>query len=325
MAARTPGAARTSRIGALGFTFLALMLTVLTAFLLARVMGSSKYANEPLRDVVVAAADLAASERILEDHLKVVKWPVSSVPEGAFQSPDEILGPRPSVPVSRILKGEPILKRRLADAKLGTGMASLVPEQLRAFPIPIDAWIATARLVYPGAVVDVVTTIRNPNDRGVTTKLVLQRIKVLSLNGSVDPADANAQDDKKNNNAGLQKAVVTLLVTPEQAEALALAAREGKIDLMLRNAGDPGTVETLGIDAPELLGEVDPEELEEAAAGQKKVEAAAARDRAAPKRRRRRPTRTYAPPENNPEFLPGDRPMRSTRRGGTKTIELGAQ
>ncbi len=315
--------ARASRLGALGFTFLALVLTVLTAFLLANLIGSSKYANEPLTEVVVAAEDIPASERIKEEHLRVVKWPQSTIPEGAFANIDEVLGPKPSVPVNKILKGEPILKRRLADAKLGTGMASLVPEQLRAFPVPIDSWIAEARLVYPGAVVDVLTTITNPADRRTSTKLVLQEIKVLAVNGSVDPSDATESDESaKRRRSGMSKSVVTMLVSPEQAEALALASREGKIDVMLRNAGDKGTVETMGIDPPELLGEVDPDELEDALADQKNVESAVAKNK---KRRRRRSKRRYAPAENNPEFRPGDR--RPARRGSgrTKTIQLGGQ
>ena len=321
MAARPPGA-RASRIGALGFTFLALVLTVLTAFLLANMLGSSKYSTEPLGQVVVAAEDIPASTRITEDDLRVTKWPKSTIPEGAFSSIDQILGPNASVPVSLIVKGEPVLKRRLADAKQGTGMASLVPKALRAFPVPVDRWIATARLVYPGAVVDVLTTISPPGERRVSTKLVLQQVKVLAVNGSVDPATANDRASSKNRGtAGSRKAVVTLLVTPEQAEALALASREGKIDIMLRNARDTGTVETFGIDPPELLGEVDPDEVEEALADQKKVSDAVAKNK---KRRRRRPRR-YAPAENNPEFRSGDRRTGRKGSGRTKTISLGAE
>ncbi len=321
MAARTSGA-RASRLGALGFTSLALVLTVLTAFLLAHLIGSSKYATEPLTEVVVAADDLPPSVRIKEEDLRIVKWPKSTIPEGAFASADEILGPRPSVPVSRILKGEPILKRRLADSKQGTGMASLVPAALRAFPVPVDKWIAKARLVYPGAMVDVLTTISPPGERRVSTKLVLQRIKVLAVNGLVDPADMNETDQPKRRGAQ-RKAVVTLLVTPEQAEALALASREGKIDLMLRNAGDTSTVETLGIDPPELLGEVDPDEVEEALAAKKQVDDAVAKNK---KRARRKRRRRYAPAEKHPEFGPGERPRRRGGRSGrTKTINLGAE
>lgn len=313
---RKVGGARASRIGALGFTFLALVLTGLTALLLARMMGDSKYADEPVQQVVVAATTINASEVINETHLKVVKWPQSSVPAGAFKSLDEILGPDPRVPVSTLFEGEPVIAQRLANPEKGTGMAAQVPKELRAFPVPIDNWIADARLVYPGAVVDVLSTIRNSLERKVSTKLVLQRIRVLAVDGLLDSA-ALADPKKKSNTGGGQKSVVTLLVTPEQAEMLALASREGKIDLMLRNAGDPGTVETLGITPPELLGEADPEEVAEAQAELAASEkAAAAASRA---RRRPRRSRVVRPEREEP------RGPRVERRGNTKTITIGGE
>ena len=262
---------------------------------------------------MVAATTINASEVINETHLKVIKWPQSSVPEGAFKSLDEILGPDLRVPVSTMFEGEPILRVRLASPETGTGMAAQVPKELRAFPVPIDNWIAEARLVYPGAVVDVLTTIRNSLERKVSTKLVLQRIRVLAVNGLLDPTSVDVEAKKKSGNTG-QKSVVTLLVTPEQAEMLALASREGQVDLVLRNAGDPSTVETLGITPPELLGEPDPEDVAEAqaelAASEKAAQASA--------RPRRRPRRAAPEARSNPG-------PRVERRGGTKTISIGGE
>jgi pilus assembly protein CpaB len=322
MTARKGGGARASRLGALGFTAVALVLTLLTAFLLARVMGDSKYANEPMRDVVVAAKDIPGSEIITEDSLKVVQWPISSVPEGSFtrERMHDILGPQPRVPVTTILTGEPILEARLASPKAGTGMASLVPPTMRAFPIPVDHWVAEARLVYPGAVVDVLTTIRNQMDRKSSTKLTLQKVPVLAVDGAVDAASAAANEQRKGGSQGGgmdRKSVVTLLVTPEQAESLALSMREGDVDLMLRNTGDQGVVETLGITPNELLGIPDPEDVEKAnavVAADAKTRDDARKADAAP--RRTAPRRTAAPTDDPPS---------SEQQGGTKTIRLGAQ
>ena len=64
---------RTARLGALGFTALALVLTGLTALLLSRMIGSSRYANEPLKEIVVAERNLPASDVIALGDLKVVR------------------------------------------------------------------------------------------------------------------------------------------------------------------------------------------------------------------------------------------------------------
>lgn len=318
MSARKGG--RASKAGALGFTLLALVLTILTMILGSKFLSSTQYANEPVVEVVVASRNLPASEVILEDDLTTVKWPQSTVPEGAYNSISDFLGPDPRVPVSTIFAGEPILPARLASSKSGTGMASLVPRTMRGFPVPVDSWIAEARLVYPGAYVDVLATLRDAMTRKPTTKLVLQHIRVLAVDGYVDSALRDEEEKKRREG---NKAVVTLLVTPGQSEILALSAREGKVDLMLRNANDDTMVDTLGIDPNELLG-VEEEEEDEAAA------AVAPDDPAPPRRRRRRRRRSAASRERVVPTSPGE--QEAIRRGRTfgrpsgsrvKTVELG--
>ena len=60
------------------------------------------------------------------------------------------------------------------------------------------------------------------------------------------------QDQKKGK--PMPVTVVTLLVTPEQAERLALASTEGKIQLALRNPLDTSAPATPGIKPATLLG-----------------------------------------------------------------------
>ena len=304
---------RGARVGAITFTVLALVFTGLTALLLAQVMGSSAATGEPTRPVLVAKRTIPAAQRINEDDLRVIEWPAAAVPEGAFSSPDELLGPKARVPVSTVFAGEPVLKQRLAAPELGTGMASLVPLDRRAFPVPVDRWVTEARLVYPGAFVDVLTTLRIPGERRSNTKLVLQNIRVLAVDGAVDAAElANRQQEKKKRSSASRRSVVTLLVTPDEAEVLALASREGKLDLMLRRAGDNTTVETLGLTATELLGEADPQAVEAALLRQKALQESVSKDRT---RRRRRPRRRAG----------SDSRRRGKESGSTKTINIGAQ
>lgn len=299
-----------SKFGALGFTIIAIILTLATAFLLAKMMGTTRVGGEEVLNVVVAAQDLNAAETINEDHVKMVQWPKSSIPEGAFHSIDDLLVERPSA-ARAILMGEPIIKARLASEETGTGMASVVPSGYRAFPVAVDKWVTKARLVYPGALVDILTTIKN--NRKVTTKIVLQAIRVLAVDGAIDPVAMRAKDGDKKDNGMREKTVVTLLVTPSDAEALALANREGDLDLVLRNANDQETEETLGMEPYELLGQVDPEALKDA----KKL-AEEVRKRELANQRRRRTPRKPPPKAVKPEGIQIDR-----RGGGTRTMRIG--
>jgi len=248
-------AGRAARTGALGFTALALVLTALTAWLLSRVFGQGQYANEPLQNVVVAARDLPATEVINEDDLKIAALPVSSVPKGAFARKEQILGPNAQVPNALIFAGEAILPARLASAKTGTGMAAKVPENLRAFAVRVDAWIAQARLVYPGALVDVISTLKDPADRTPVTRTVLQRLSVVAVDGNLNiSAPKNDEEGARQE----RQAVVTVLVSPGESEILALASREGKLDLVLRNPNDTEPVSTMGTNPFVLLGRPNP-------------------------------------------------------------------
>lgn len=286
MASRKLGAARASRVGALGFTALALVLTGLTAVLLAKLMGGQSYEQISTVDVVVAARNIAPGEQITDDHVKVVKWPQETAPEKAYNALDEILGPDPRVPSAAILEGEPILPQRLAAQEQGTGMASLVPAEFRGFPVPVERWFADARMVYPGATVDVLSTIRDPDTRKASSRMILQNIRVLAVDGHVDVVSSAAdEEERKKQKSGGNRSVVTLLVRPPEAEMLALASREGRIDLVLRNARDEEEVETMGI-FPEAILPDPPPELE--------AEEPQAKRRARPRLRRpaRRPSKS---------------------------------
>ena len=101
----------------------------------------------------------------------------------------------------------------------------------------------------PGTLVDVVVVII-PGDQGTQqdpiSKIVLQNIKVLANGQNIDKPESERE-------ANSVKAV-TLLVTPEQAEKLALAASEGKLQLVMRNSIDQGDEHTTGINKRGLLG-----------------------------------------------------------------------
>ena len=101
----------------------------------------------------------------------------------------------------------------------------------------------------PGTLVDVVVVITpedQVNGKGPISKIVLQNIKVLANGQNIDKPD-NQRD------ANSVKAV-TLQVTPEQAEKLALASSEGRLQLVMRNSIDQGDEETTGINKRTLLG-----------------------------------------------------------------------
>jgi pilus assembly protein CpaB len=194
--------------------------------------------------VVVANADLSLGAELKTEDVKVALFPKGQAPEGAFVRPDEIVGRGVVVP---IVKNEPILPAKLASKEAGAGLPPVIPEGMRAVSVRVNEVIGVAGYVLPGTRVDVLATAsptNNPVD--MTTKVVLANVQVLT-------AGTRLEQDQKDGKP-VQVTVVTMSVTPEQAERLALASTEGKIQLALRNPLDQTAPATPGIKPAVLLG-----------------------------------------------------------------------
>ncbi len=198
----------------------------------------------PTRPVVVAAADLELGAELRADDLRVVEWPESAMPMGAFSSADEIVGRGLVMPV---IQNEPILPMKLAGKGAGSGLPVVIPEGKRAVSVRVNEVIGVAGYVLPGTHVDVLATATPSEKReDTTTKLVLSNVQVLAAGTKLE------QDGEQGKPVSVT--VVTLLVTPEESEKLTLGATEGKIQLALRNPLDKDSPETPGIQPASLLG-----------------------------------------------------------------------
>lgn len=207
----------------------------------ARAGGGKKVENDATIDVVVAAKPLQVGVSVKPDDIRVQKMPKESFPKGAFSKVEEVID-RPVV--SNILLDEPILEGRLAARGAGMGLAPIIPVGMRAVSVRVNEVVGVAGFVLPGMHVDVLVTGRPPGSEDHTmTTTVLQDITVLSA-GQTLQSDPRGQ--------AINAPVVTLLVTPEQAEVLTLAGNEAKIQLVLRNTSDKTITTTSGRKLQEL-------------------------------------------------------------------------
>ena len=177
-----------------------------------------------LTPVVVAARPLKMGQPLGADDLKLVEWPEGKQPAGTFSRREDCLGRALIVPVA---ENEAILEQRLASREAGSGLAVVIPLGMRAVSVGVDDVVAVAGFVTPGTLVDVMVTGTGP--AGPVTRTLLEHIRVLAV-GQQLQADSSGKPQTA--------PVVTLLVTPEEAQRLTLAAAEGRIRLALRNTVD---------------------------------------------------------------------------------------
>ncbi len=197
----------------------------------------------PRGQMVVAAADLPLGHLLRAEDVRVVDWHSSALPEGYYASTAEVIGRGLITPVKA---NEPLMANKLADKESGGGLPIVIPEGMRGMSVRVDEVIGVAGFVLPGTRVDVLLTItpRTSGQEEPMTRIILQNIQVLT-SGQTIQQDANGTPQTVS--------VVTLLVTPEEAERLTLASTEGRIQLALRNTLDLGNVETPGIRANALI------------------------------------------------------------------------
>ena len=193
--------------------------------------------------MVVAAAPLSVGAEINPADVKLVTLPRDRVPPGAFERLEEVVG---RAVISNILRDEPVVAGRLAERGSGFGLAPVIPAGMRAVAVKVNEVVGVAGFVLPGMRVDVLVTLRPPGEGGVRTTTILQNAPVVSAGQQIQ-ADGSGQ--------AINVPVVTLLVTPEQAEKLTLAGNEGRIQLVLRNSSDQNLEKPPGIEMAELYGQ----------------------------------------------------------------------
>lgn len=205
-----------------------------------------KTVTVPTQRVVIANADLSLGSELRPDDLKSVEWPAGSVPEGAFDDPAKLLG---RGLIASVVRHEPILPGKLASKEAGSGLPPIIPPGKRAMSVRVNEVIGVAGYVLPGTRVDVVAT-HNATNRAedMTSKVVLSNVQVLT-------AGTRLEHDSKDGKP-VQVTVVTLVVTPDEAERLTLASTEGKIQLALRNPLDLESPATAGVKPGMLMGNV---------------------------------------------------------------------
>lgn len=220
---------------------------------LAAVLFASRWVGDQTRlatkKVVVAAANLELGTTLTPEMLTLADWPRGSVPEGAFDKPDDLVKD-PKTGNSRIvkaviLKGEPVLESKLTppDVERG-GLQAVIPSGKRAMTVRVNDVVGVAGFVLPGTQVDIVVNTQDLGNKGGTiSKIVLERVKVLATAQETNP-------DKRKPNV---VSAVTLEVTPQEAELLDLARSEGSLSLMLRNETDAEPVLTSGAKKKDLL------------------------------------------------------------------------
>ena len=197
--------------------------------------------------VAVAARPLTLGAMVTPSDVKLVAWPASSPVAGSYSTVEEVSN---RGLVSPVVENEPITSAKLAPLEAGAGLPPTITAGMRAISVKVNEVIGVAGFVVPGTRVDVLVTLSRQQTDSMS-RVVVSNVQVLTAGTKYD------QDAAKDGRP-VPSTVVTLLVTPEDAERIALAGSVGQITLTLRNPLDKETTETKGTHTAALMGAPDP-------------------------------------------------------------------
>jgi pilus assembly protein CpaB len=195
-------------------------------------------------ETVVAAKSIPVGTIVTKDHLKVVPWPAKGRVPGSFTAINKVVNRGAIVEVA---ENEPLTESKLAPLGAGGGLPPTIPEGMRAISVKTNEVVGVAGFVIPGTRVDVLVTVKPGREQEPISRAVVSNVEVLTAGTRFD------QEKAREEGKPIPTTVVTLLVTPDQAERISLAANEGEIALTLRNPLDVAPTITTGVKMANLL------------------------------------------------------------------------
>jgi pilus assembly protein CpaB len=222
---------------------LALLVGSFSSFVVYRNLRKQAMLPAPGVAVVIAAHDLVSGQMLGDHDLKLVVYPDGSLPEGSLHSMAAAIGHSVVLPIA---KGNFVTSNNLAADGNADRLERLIPAGMRAASVSVNDVTSVAGFARPGSLVDVLVTGPTPDAHRLQSMTVLQRVRVLATGNQMEGSPSKDGRDAR---------VVTLLVTPDDAERLALATQQGRVQLVIRNPLDGSQDKRTPIDS---LGGISP-------------------------------------------------------------------
>ena len=202
---------------------IALVVAIVSTFIFYGLFVNKLSSSTGGKSLVVAAKELKAGTILAVADVKLIPWPAPALPNGAFESVDQVTG---KVVFDGVAQDEPLLESRLASSHFAGGVT--IPAGMRAVSVHVTDSTGILSLLRSGHRVDVQVVRKSTGSGpGADVRTALQNLQVLSVIPQVEESSQ-----------GFRLPVVTLLAKPNEADVLAAADSGARVRLTLRNPLD---------------------------------------------------------------------------------------
>jgi Flp pilus assembly protein CpaB len=230
-------------------------------------------APQSLANVLVAKSDVPANVPLTADLFEMKALPKDAIAQGAVSTPDQLTGKALTAPMA---SGEQVLVSKLVDSNSPAikTFADMIPQGTRAMSLSFTELGGAAGLVVPGAHVDVLGVFKKDVLGKDESMIMIQDVLVLAVAQSTapdqlplqpsaapaaTPAPAvpvpgqaapkpTATPNPRLPVAPPETRTVTLAVTPEAAQRLALAESFGNLRYIIRPTDEQSQSATVPAD-----------------------------------------------------------------------------
>jgi pilus assembly protein CpaB len=194
--------------------------------------------------LLVAARPLRYGEPIMPNDVRLIDWPINSVPAGSFTNLEALVPDlqRPRVALRAMEPMEPVLAVKVSQPGQTAGIAAMLTPGMRAFTIRVDASSGISGTLRPSDTVDIYWTGRGQS--GEVTRLLSASVRIIAL-------DEVADQDRSFN--GVPRSI-TIEAAPEIVATLAQGQSTGRLSLSVVGLDDEEISTNLQVDAQRLLG-----------------------------------------------------------------------
>ena len=201
--------------------------------------------------VFIAKKPLRYGQTLTNEDVRVVRWPVNAIPDGAFTD-RKVLFPKGQEVLRTVLrameKDEAIMAIKVTQPGEDAGVSSRLAKGMRAFAIKVDVASGVSGFLRPGDRVDVYWTGKQISDTGQNggniTRLIQSTVQIIAV-------DQIADEDR---NRPTIARTITVQVTPQEVASLAQAQATGRLSLALVGADDTEAVASVEADSRDVLG-----------------------------------------------------------------------